>query len=99
MMEFAGSVGQNTTGASVGGLAETTDCYIMTYNYDGQGGRGDRYPYYHWMDKATGKSQQVKINLPGAATPVLAPTGLTGGYMLWNGMDGNTVNDTLTQIG
>jgi len=96
MMEFAGSVGQNTTGASVGGLAETSDCYIMAYNYDGAGGRGDRYPYYHWMDKASGRSWSAKLtNTPGSTTPVLAPIGLGGGYMLWNGKSGYTANDTL----
>lgn len=92
---FAGAVGENTTGASVGGLAETSDCYIFSYNYDGLGGQGDRYPYFHYMDKASGKSWSVKINLAGSTTPVLAPTGLDGGYMLWNAKSGYNVSDTL----
>ena len=95
MQEFVGNIGQNATGASIGGLAETTNCYIFSYNYDGQGGGGERYPYFHYMDKATGKSWQVKIDLPGSTTPVLAPTGLDGGYMLWNARSGYTVSDTL----
>lgn len=95
LLEFAGSVGNNTTGGSVGGLAETTDCYIMAYSYDGAGGSGARYPYYHYMDKATGKSWSVQLNYPGCTTPVLAPAGLDGGYMLWNGKSGYTANDTL----
>lgn len=92
---FAGNSGANATGASIGGLAESRDCYIFAYNYDGIGGGGERCPYFHYMDKATGKSWQVKINLPGCTTPMLAPTGLDGGYMLWNGKSGYTVDDTL----
>ncbi len=96
MMEFAGAIGDNTTGASVGGLAETTDCYIMAYNYNQTGGSGERYPYYHWMDKATGTSWSAQLSeTPGCTTPVLAPTGLSGGYMLWNGKSGGTAGDTL----
>ena len=55
MQEFAGAVGDNTTGATVGGLAETTTHYIFAYSYDGQGGGGDRHPYFHYMDKASGR--------------------------------------------
>lgn len=89
------SANYNITGASIGGLAESRDCYIFAYNYDGIGGGGERYPYFHYMDKATGKSWQVKINLPGCTTPMLAATGLDGGYMLWNAKSGSTVSDTL----
>lgn len=99
MLEFAGAVGQNATGASVGGLAETTSHYIFAYNYDGAGGNGERYVYFHYMDKATGKSWSAKITTtPGATTPVLAPAGLNGGYMLWNGKSGGKINDTLYYI-
>ena len=41
LITFAGSVGNNTTGGSVGGLAETRDGYVMAFNYDGQGGAGE----------------------------------------------------------
>lgn len=99
MLEFAGATGANATGGSVGGLAETRDCYIMAYSYNGTGqGSGDRYPYYHYMDKASGRSWQVQINLPGCTTPVLAPTGLDGGYLLWNGKEDYTANDTLYYV-
>ena len=96
LMKFAGSVGDNTTGASVGGLAETANGYAMTFNYDGAGGRGDRSVYFQYMDKATGKGRQYQITSSGgSATPVLAPTGPDGGYLLWNGKSGYTVSDTL----
>ena len=97
MLKFAGAVGNNTTGGSVGGLGETTDCYVMTYNYDGKGGTGPRDAYYHYMDKASGKSWSVKLTngTPGVTTAVLASTGLNGGYVMWNGKSGSTPNDTL----
>ena len=93
LQTFAGSIGDNTTGASVGGLEETTNGYVMTFNYDGVGGGGDRYVYFQYMDKATGKGKQYKLNnSAGSNTPVLAPTGLEGGYLLWNDKSGDTLN-------
>lgn len=93
---FAGAVGANTTGASVGGLAETSSCYMMAYNYDGEAGTGPRNVYLQAMDIATGKGRDYQITQSGGSTtPVLAPTGLDGGYLLWNGKDNYTVNDTL----
>ena len=93
---FAGAVGANTTGASVGGLAETSSCYMMAYNYDGEAGTGPRNVYLQAMDIATGKGKDYQITQSGGSTtPVLAPTGLDGGYLLWNGKEGYTVSDTL----
>ncbi len=90
IFKFAGAMGNVSTGASIGGLAETSDCYIFAYTYDGSGGRGaplDSYAYYHYMDKASGENRSIKVSqTPGATTPVLAPTGLDGGYMLWTSM-------------
>lgn len=97
--DFAGQTGDNTTGASVGGLTETSKYYIMAYNYDGAGGYGDRYPFYHFMDKATGRSWSVQLShTPGVTTPMLVSTGTDSGYMLWNGKTGSTVNDTLYYV-
>lgn len=93
---FPGIIGANTTGASVGGLAETSQCYMMTYNYDGEGGTGPRNVYLQAMDIATGKAKDYQITQSGdCTTPVLAPTGLNGGYLLWNGKEKSTPNDTL----
>lgn len=93
---FAGTPGNNTTGASVGGLAETADCYMMAYNYDGVGGTGDRNVYLQAMDIATGRGKDYQITQSGGSTtPVLAPTGLDGGYLLWNDKQGYTIGDTL----
>ena len=93
---FAGASGNNTTGASIGGLAETTDCYMMAYNYDGVGGTGDRSVYLQAMDISTGRGKDYQITTSGGSTtPVLASTGLNGGYLLWNGKSGYTANETL----
>ena len=99
LITFDGSIGDNTTGGSVGGLAETTDGYVMTYNYDGVGGGGKRSIYFQYMDKATGKGRQYMLNgSAGSTTPMLAPTGLDGGYVLWNGRSGYTTDNTLHYI-
>ena len=96
---FAGAVGDNVTGASVGGLAETSECYMMAYNYDGAGGSGPRNVYLQAMDIATGKGKDYQITQSGGSTtPVLAPTGLDGGYLLWNGKDGYPAADTLFYV-
>ena len=96
---FAGAVGDNVTGASVGGLAETSECYMMAYNYDGAGGSGPRNVYLQAMDIATGKGKDYQITQSGGSTtPVLAPTGLDGGYLLWNGKEDYTANDTLYYV-
>ena len=93
---FAGAIGDNTTGASVGGLAETSDCYMMAYNYDGVGGGGSRNVFLQAMDIAAGRGKDYQITQSGGSTtPVLAPAGLDGGYLLWNGKDGHTVSDDL----
>lgn len=96
MKPFAGNIGDNTTGASIGGLAETSTHYIFAYSYDGKGGTGARQPFFHYMDKETGKSWSVPASTTVAcSTPVLAPMGLTGGYILWNDKEGYTIGDTL----
>ena len=99
LIDFGGSSGNNTTGAAVGGLAETSDSYIFAFHYNGTGsGSGDRTVYLQMMDIATGKGRQYKISGStgvGSTTPVLAPAGLEGGWLLWNGKSGYTVSDTL----
>ena len=83
----------------MGGLEETRNSYVMAFNYDGVGDYGDRAIYFQSMDKASGTGKQYKLNgSAGSTTPVLAPTGLEGGYMLWNGKSGYTVNDTLYYV-
>lgn len=91
VQSFPGAVGANTTGASVGGLAETAGGYVSAYNYDGQAGAGPRDVYLGFTSKngLTSKTTQVSSGAGGTTTPVLASTGLNGGYILWNSKGGS----------
>lgn len=84
IVEFPGQIGDNVTGATVGGLAETQSCYVIAYNYDGVGGGGDRIPYFCTVDKSSGKVRTVSLDGAPCTTPVLASTGPEGGYVLWD---------------
>jgi len=96
LAEFSGRIGQNDTGASLGGLEETRDCYVAAYSYNDQGGGSSpRYPYYHTIHKQTGEHWSFKPDISGVTTPVFASKGPEGGYMLWNGKENNKANDTL----
>ena len=85
IQKIPGKTGDNTTGTSVGGLAETSDGYVVSYNFDGKGNIGKRTVYLGFVDKSTLSVTNVSIpSTDGGSTPVLAPTGLSGGYILWN---------------
>lgn len=89
LLTFAGAAGENRTGASVGGFAETVNGYVTAYNYDG-GGQGTRGIYLAY----TSKNGLGSTTIPVAGgtemrTPMLAPTGLDGGYLLWTDANGN----------
>ncbi len=89
-----GSIYQKT-GASVGGLAETENCYIAVWNNDGNGGNDDSLPRNIYL-AATSKNDfsadgttthQLTSYAPdtnSAGTPVLASCGTDGGYVLWD---------------
>ncbi|MDE7431350.1 MAG: hypothetical protein K2N34_05490 [Lachnospiraceae bacterium] len=89
IMSFPGNTGDNETGASVGGLAETANGYVTVFNYDGAGGRGKRELYIAYTSKDGLKSSAAKLTeSEGVKTPVIAPAGLDGGYLMWNGRNG-----------
>ena len=92
IMKFPCNIGDNETGASVGGLAETTNGYVTVFNYDGAGGRGKRELYIAYTSKDSRgglKSSAIKLTeSEGVKTPVIAPTGLDGGYLMWNDKNG-----------
>lgn len=99
LVNFKGSIGDNATGASIGGLAETTSHYVTVYNYDGVGGNPNDYfevvngrelfiaftPKNKFSKSAT---KTVKLTLPDQnfrmGTPILAPVNLDGGYIFYN---------------
>ncbi len=84
LLTFPGSIGANSTGASVGGFAETANGYVTIFNYDGVGGSGTREIYIGYTSKNGLNSTVTKITeSAGMQTPILAPTGLDGGYLMW----------------
>lgn len=78
----------NDTGAGAGGFAETANGYVTAYNYDGvcsNLGTEQRDVYLAFTDKGLSKSRRVRLtNGIDTSVPILAPTGLDGGYILWN---------------
>ncbi|MBR3060502.1 MAG: S-layer homology domain-containing protein [Oscillospiraceae bacterium] len=90
VQEYAGYRGDNDTGATVGGLAETAQGYLVAHTYDGQGGGGTQLPYLSFVDK---NSFQVTTRaLPyqdSACPPMLVPAGEDRGYVLWNKLNGS----------
>ena len=96
IQNFAGRSGNNTTGGSIGGLAETSGGYVTAFSYDGVGSRNPRDIYLGYTSKSSlSSSSSVISTTSGVSTPVLAPTGLGGGFVLWNGKSGSTPDDTL----
>lgn len=89
LVNFPGTTGNNYTGASVGGLAETANGYVTAFNYDGTGAGGTREIYIGYTAKNGLGSTVTKITeSTGMLTPVLAPTGLGGGYLMWTDKNG-----------
>ncbi len=87
LVTFPGSIGQNSTGASLGGLAETEGGYVVAYNWNGEDAAGDRDVYLAYVGKDMTGGKTAKFEVPGSArTPQLAPTGPEGGYLLWAGV-------------
>ncbi|MDE6589335.1 MAG: hypothetical protein K2K53_03080, partial [Oscillospiraceae bacterium] len=92
--DLTGSTGANDTGAAVGGFAEISGGYVTAYNYDGVAsnlGTAQRNVYLAFTDKNLSRTNTVKLSSGGDTTvPVLAPTGLDGGYIMWNGRAGSS---------
>ncbi|MBR4703275.1 MAG: leucine-rich repeat domain-containing protein, partial [Oscillospiraceae bacterium] len=104
---FPGAIGDNTTGASLGGLAETSTGYVTAYNFNGVGANSSgsvmgvatedpdpvrnvflsHTPKNAFTEKATTVRQLTFYEAGGTvtcSTPVLAPLGPEGGYVLWS---------------
>ena len=82
--EFAGAVGNNVTGATLGDLAETTSSYMITHTYDGKGETGDRLPYLSCVRKEDLSVNTISLPFQGdAAPPMLIPISADVGYVFW----------------
>ncbi len=93
LFTFPGETGDNFTGASLGGLAETEDGYIAAFNYSPEDTYdGIRKIHISYLPKDSFAQESVSIWTDPSATgttPVLAPAGLDGGYVLWESPDGS----------
>ncbi len=94
VVNWAGNTGDNATGASIGGLAETANNYVTAYNYDGVGGSPDDYfgvvnkrdLYVAFTSKnnfSNSGTRTLKI-AESAGTPILVPVNKNGGYIFWD---------------
>ena len=101
LLTFPGSIGENSTGASVGSFAETANGYVTVFNYDDtEYDNGPRDIYIGYTSKYGLNSTVTKITeSAGAQTPVLAPTGLDGGYLMWTDADGTFYYTSYTDDG
>lgn len=85
----AAAVHYNDTGAAVGGFAETSNGYVTAYNFDGKAsnlGTDPRDVYLAITNKNLSNTNTVKLSSGmDTSVPVLASTGLDGGYVMWNG--------------
>lgn len=91
MVTFSGQVGNNATGASLGGLAETSSGYVTVCNWTGGAVSGStpRDVYLSYIGKDMGTPKSVKLpSSTGAKTPQLASMGQNGGYVLWSNGSG-----------
>ena len=83
LVEFPGGIGINATGCSVGGFAETTNGYVAAYSYDGKGAGYARDLYVAFIeDDLSFKTTRITSGVY-SFTPVMASTGLDGGYVMW----------------
>lgn len=117
--EFPGAIGDNTTGASVGGLAETETGYVTAYNYNGVGANSTgsvmgiatpdpqlvRNIYVSYTAKNNFSESGTKVikltdfendGKYSTGTPTIVPTGLDGGYIIWETFEKIEVEEIIT---
>lgn len=83
LVTFPGATGANNTGCSVGGFAETSNGYVAAYSYDGKGANYNRDLYVDFISENLSASSTKITSGVYSFTPVLASTGLDGGYVMW----------------
>lgn len=85
IFSFEGEIGNNLTGATIGGLAETSEGYVTAFNYLGLNS------YFTFTPKDDFSKSATEITVVCVsdeldsffASPLLLSTGLDGGYILW----------------
>ncbi|MBM6723349.1 S-layer homology domain-containing protein [Pseudoflavonifractor phocaeensis] len=98
LRDWSGSIGDNTTGAQITGLAETSTGYLVAFSDTGKGSAttigkdvSNIYLAYTAKDNFTESGTTVRSLTDFTASssqfgsqPRLVPTGLDGGYILWD---------------
>ena len=85
VQEYPGYRGDNTTGGTLGGLAGTSEGYLVAHTSDGAGGGGTQLPYLSFVDKdSLAVTTRPLPYQEAACPPMLVPTGADRGYVLWN---------------
>lgn len=89
LVSFPETKSYQWTGASAGGLVETKEGYLISYNQDITGAASDVRDIYLSFVRLgfTEKTKPHTVCLTGAGsintTPILTPTSLDGGWVLW----------------
>lgn len=100
VQKLAGPIGDNDTGCTLGGFAETKDGYITAYGYDGKGGRENpRDIYISFTSDDLNKTKTTRLTKDeNPQAPMIASKGLDGGYVLWeNGPAGTNTKMQIVQ--
>lgn len=101
LYDFFGRTGDNGTFSNLGGLAETSSEYVTAFTTsrfaeNRIGFFGEELVYLIYTNKISQQSRKIQISTEkGASKPMLVPTGLGGGYVLWNGGNRAKADGTL----
>lgn len=79
---FSGNIGDNHTGAAIGGFVETASGYVTAYTLNSN-------PYMAFVDKESLEVSERRFGETAACfNPQLVATGPDGGYALWQRISG-----------
>ena len=108
---FEGANGDNQTNVCLGGLTETSTGYLMAYTQRKTGAYSDQIKLAYISKDSFGNGGALQIrqltNNPDIASysskieanPVLAPTGPSGGWILWNSLGSYVYPDDRPLLG
>lgn len=83
---LAGASGDNDTGCSLGGFAETANGYVSAFGYDEKGARHEpRDVFFAFTDRNDiSRTTVTRLTMKAdAQTPMIAPLSEHSGYLLW----------------
>lgn len=88
-----GKIGDNNTGVTIGGLAETDTGYVTLYNSNNNNSQNIYSLYLAYTNKSDLSTTTIQLSAPEAntAAPTLIPTGTSGGYIMWFDSGAQTV--------